>query len=76
MKRFVDMRQIDEAYDFDFAWFCTVTNRFEMFNKTMVWDNWKEFESDFRHDTVELHSEIIESRVSRYEGLCPGWVKK
>jgi len=67
MKRFIDLR--GQLYDYDdddtvFAWFDTITDRFEQFGEYQVWDTWSEFERDYDGHQLE-----------RYRGLCPDWVR-
>jgi len=61
MKRFVDLRGQDIGEQF--AWFNTVTDKFESFNGEQVFDTWDEFSLCYDGENLE-----------RYRGLCPSWV--
>ena len=63
MKRFVDLRGQDIGSKF--AWYDTVTDKFESFSGDQVFDTWDDFV--FVYDGDELE---------RYRGLCPLWVFK
>ena len=60
MKRFVDLRRQDTGYRF--AWFDTVTNRFERHGGEMAWNTFAEFEKAY-----------VGTERPRYRGLCPKW---
>jgi len=61
MKRFIDLRNQDTGYRF--AWFDTVTDKFESFKGEQVWDTWSEFEEV-----------CLPSIRERYKRLCPLWI--
>ena len=56
MIRFLDLTgQIYDAEDGKlFAWFDTVIDQFLTFNYSQTWDNWAEFEHDYREDEKQV----------------------
>ncbi|MBA7677945.1 hypothetical protein ES703_86212 [subsurface metagenome] len=53
-----------------FAWFDTVTDTFEAYNRNQTWDNWEDFAEDYLVD--EGKGITYESRpLNRYKGLFP-----
>ena len=63
MKRFIDLRHHSEDIGARFAWWCTVTDRFESYCTEYAWETWKDFEDVCHPDKLE-----------RYRKLCPNWV--
>ncbi len=70
MKRFIDLRgQILTADDEpNFAFFCTVIDRFETFADTQEWRSLDEFIEDYKDE--EKHGTYL-SPLERYLGLIP-----
>lgn len=63
---FIDLgEQILEGYNKHFAWFDTITDTFEEYNGSQVWESWEEFEEDFNADPN--HSEM--KPLERYKSL-------
>jgi len=72
MIRFVDLGdQITCDGTKEFAWYNTVIDAFEEYSGNQVWDNWLEFETDFRHEEhkVYLVGYGIPNTIDRYERL-------
>lgn len=65
MKRFIDLTgQLTlEDHDRAFAWFDTVTDRFETHGDLQTWETWSEFERDYEGSDLE-----------RYRRLALPWV--
>ena len=63
MKRFIDLRNQGTGYRF--AFWDTVTDRFEQFGGEQAWDTFDEFAD--AHEGFDLE---------RYERLCPDWAKQ
>ncbi len=61
MIRFVDIR--DQHCGGRFAWFNTVTDEFEKHGSSMVWEDWRDFASDY----------CGWCNIERYRALCPPW---
>ena len=52
MIRFVDIGdQVTLDGTKEFAWFCTIVDRFIEFNGTHVWDSWEGFKEDVEGET-------------------------
>lgn len=62
MKRFVDIRAAAIS-GVRFAWWDTVTDRFESHSGTWAWDTWDDFFEDYKSGELD-----------RYYVLCPAWV--
>ena len=61
MIRFIDLRK--QCTGYRFAWFNTVSERFEAFGFEQVFQEWKDF------------AEVCPPDMQyRYRGLCPAWV--
>lgn len=61
MKHFVDLQ--GQLIGMNFAWFDTVSDKFETHDDCMAWDTWEEFIECYAGDEIE-----------RYEALTPDWV--
>ena len=61
MKRFVDLRGTD--VEWNFAWFDTILEEFEVHDFVQAWNTWGEFLEDYLGDDL-----------TRYERLVPEWV--
>jgi len=61
MKRFIDLRgqNIGER----FAWWDTISEKFESFKGEYAFDNWEDFKESYEGD-----------EIYRYKSLCPSWV--
>lgn len=69
MIRFVeigDQISLLEEYQ-DFAWFDTVTDTFLEFNGSQTWNNWEEFEEDFKIDPQGYELERFKGLYQRKE---------
>ncbi|MEQ9426978.1 MAG: hypothetical protein RJQ09_21325 [Cyclobacteriaceae bacterium] len=68
MKRFVDLKHQLVGHDSEekssFAFYCTVTNKFETFSGSMTWHDSEEFIEDYDSD----HEDI-----TRYLNLIPDY---
>lgn len=73
MKRFIDLRGNEIPYNF--AWWCTIVDRFETVGGEMAWSTIEEFKESWESDE-ELKENFLEGIVdiNRYLGLIPGWV--
>ncbi len=63
MKRFVDLRGAETGYQF--AWWDTIVDRFEMWSDAMAWDTWDEFAGAYHGGELD-----------RYARLVPDWTKE
>ena len=73
MKRFIDIR--NQGTGSRFAFWDTITDSFENNCGSQAWDNWVDFEEDFRLQMDALLSNYdIDKELERYRGLCPDWV--
>lgn len=61
MIRFVDIS--NQGIGNRFAFYDTITDRFQDFNGEMAWNNFEDFRSNFGNGAI-----------NRYERLCPNWV--
>ena len=79
MIRFIDLTgQIFLDDDRYFAWFDTVTDTFVNVNGSQFWDNWAEFEHDFREDEKQVLIPNIgySWSIERFSNLYPNdWPK-
>ena len=67
MIRFINLgEQILEGYNY-FAWFDTLTVKFEEYNGSQVWESWEEFEEDFKAEPEENKSKM--KTLERYKSL-------
>jgi len=60
MKRFIDLRGQDTGSNF--AWWDTITNKFEIHSGEQAWDKFEEFAYDYKGNDLE-----------RYRRLTPSW---
>ena len=60
-----------EDNDFWFAFFDTITDKFLSFDGTPIWENWKDFETDYKtyYGEAKSKSRPIERFKSLYEGI-------
>lgn len=65
MKRLIDLRQHHEDTGYNFAWWDTVTDKFESHCSQQAWETWEEFKDC-----------ISQKNIERYKNLCPEWVFK
>ena len=77
MKRFVNLGSqlwTDDEEPDQFAWYCTVVDRFENFNDCEVWDTWELFKKDFQreHSLMGVDSSVIAKKLMRYKKLFKG----
>jgi len=73
MIRFIDLGKqigLDEDWPREFAFYNTVVDDFIKLNGTVVWNNFKEFEQDFKADFGNRYLDYFE----RLKSLCPEWV--
>lgn len=63
MKRFVDLRGSNVPGTF--AWYDTVTDKFEIHSNVMSWDTFDEFAADYSGNDLQ-----------RYASLCLEWARK
>ena len=69
MIRFIDLGDQILEDTRQFAWFDTITDTFETFNGSEAWDDWQEFEEDYK---VEPQENIGDMRpLERYKSLFP-----
>ena len=77
MIRFVDLGdQITCDGTKQFAWFDTITDTFESMNDYEVWENWEDFEIDFKTDREKWPGLDSTRPLQRYKDLFPkNWNK-
>lgn len=66
MKRFIDLDKqigLDDEWPREFAFYCTVVDRFETHSGSQTWSTWKEFAEEYEGEELE-----------RFKSLCPDWV--
>ena len=64
MIRFVDIR--NQGTGWRFAFWDTISDSFRQFNDTFAWNNWTEFQEDYKDDGGH--------ELQRYKNKCPDWV--
>lgn len=71
MKRFIDLKASEAGPNF--AFYCTIVDKFEDFNGNQAWDDVEEFIFDFR---AEPHKNLAISPLERYLSLIQAWVPR
>lgn len=59
MIRYIDLVEELGEDGYKFAWFNTIICEFEMHSGSMAWEDWKEFEEDYRGDELERYKRLF-----------------
>jgi len=58
MLRFINLDNQIARGSKEFAWFDTVTDKFQEFNGTHVWNSWSEFVEDYDGEDLDRYKEL------------------
>lgn len=72
MIRFIDLGDQILEDTREFAFFDTISDTFEMFNREEAWSAWEDFETDYKADPETRRREFQNLKpLERYKSLFP-----
>lgn len=80
MIRFITIseEELSDGYSKSFAFFNTISDRFDMWSAENIWPSWRRFEEAVAGDEEcqEISIEQLKETLERRRSLCPEWVFK